>query len=179
MSNEKRFDDRVKRMFQAESVAPPAELEERLFSQLRPSPWPKRLGLSVAVVLISLVGWQGLVSETEGSDAPANQESMPDANHEVVTLAAPERQNASIEAVPPVEELPLGEAEQEFLSVEEYDSAIFEEKHLTHSERKTPILLQALDRVPIATIVEDDFEALELQEKPNEWVLPAVVKLKN
>jgi hypothetical protein len=50
---------------------------------------------------------------------------------------------------------------------------------LTHSERKTPILLQALDRVPIATIVEDDFEASELQEKSNEWVLPAVVKLKN
>ena len=67
MSNEEQFDDRVKRMLEGESIAPPANLEERLFAQLAPSPWPKRLGLSMGVLLVCGAGWWSALSEPEGA----------------------------------------------------------------------------------------------------------------
>ena len=172
MSNEEQFDDRVKRMFQGESIAPPANLEERLFAQLAPSPWPKRLGLSMGVLLVCGAGWWSALSEPERALNVPSIETVSDMASAAEIVALPV---ASDEVDP-----------KAFLeSLETMDTSQVEELQVRtkpDTEPSTPDIqaLQSLQRLPVESISLENPEASTLQETDqDQWVLPAVVKLKN
>jgi hypothetical protein len=185
MSNEQQFDDRVKRMFQGESVAPPAHVEERLFAQLAPSPWAKRLGLTGGVLLICAAGlWNAL------DESSATMEAAP---------LAPPTESLSIETATiskEVTDLASANGTVEFHSEMSSSSdrsvqsssagassnGLTKEEVLS-KESSTQIespSLQSLDRVPASPIDLDCALPSDLQQAPEEQlVLPAVVKVKN
>lgn len=184
MSNEEQFDDRVKRMFQGESIAPPANLEERLFAQLAPSPWPKRLGLSMGVLLVCGAGWWSALSEPEralnvpsietGSDIASAAEivALPVASDEVDPKAFLES----------LETMETSEFEEEPVPTKQRKHApkVTEQQADTEHATLNQQALHSLERLPVESIPLENSEASTLQEtNQNQWVLPAVVKLKN
>lgn len=172
MSNEEQFDDRVKRMFQGESIAPPANLEERLFAQLAPSPWPKRLGLSMGVLLVCGAGWWSALSEPEGALNVPSIETVSDIASAAEIVAVP----VASDEVDPKASLE---------SLETMDTSQVEEAPVRTEPDTEPSTLnqqalQSLERLPVESIPLESSEASTLQEtNQNQWVLPAVVKLKN
>ena len=184
MSNEEQFDDRVKRMLEGESIAPPANLEERLFAELAPSPWPKRLGLSMGVLLVCGAGWWSALSEPEralnvssietGSDIASAAEivALPVASDEVDPKAFLE----SLETMETsqVEEAPVR------TKPGKHAPKVIEQQADTEPSTLNQQALQSLERLPVESIPLESSEASTLQEtNQNQWVLPAVVKLKN
>ncbi len=172
MSNEEQFDDRVKRMFQGESIAPPANLEERLFAQLAPSPWPKRLGLSMGVLLVCGAGWWSALSEPEGALNVPSIETRSDiaSAAEIVTVPV-----ASDEVAPKASLESL-----ETMDTSQVDDLQVLTKPDTEPSTPNQQALQSLERFPVESIPLESLEASTLQEtNQNQWVLPAVVKLKN
>ena len=179
MSNEEQFDGRVKRLFQAESVAPPAELEERLFSQLNPSPWPKRLGIGAVIVAVSFAGWYGSVSELDKSEPLPLLESVSKAQPEVELSAIPVELNAAAD-VPVLPEKRIdGEAEDETVSAQADEHPSNQKAPLESTKPLEHVQMDPLNRVPVTEIPGEDPDASTLQEGRKEWVLPAVVKLKD
>ncbi len=172
MSNEEQFDDRVKRMFQGESIAPPANLEERLFAQLAPSPWPKRLGLSMGVLLVCGAGWWSALSEPEGALNVPSIETVSDiasaAEIVVVPVASDEVDpKASLESL-------------ETMETSQVEEIQVRTEPDTEPSTLNQHALQSLERLPVESIPLESSEASTLQEtNQNQWVLPAVVKLKN
>ena len=172
MSNEEQFDDRVKRMFQGESIAPPANLEERLFAQLAPSPWPKRLGLSMGVLLVCGAGWWSALSEPEGALNVPSIETVSDIASAAEIVAVP----VASDEVDPKASLE---------SLETMETSQVEELQVRTEPDTEPSTLnqqalQSLERLPVESIPLESSEASTLQEtNQNQWVLPAVVKLKN
>ena len=184
MSNEEQFDDRVKRMFQGESIAPPANLEERLFAQLAPSPWPKRLGLSMGVLLVCGAGWWSALSEPEGAlNVPSHETSS-----EITSAAEAVAQPLALDEVAPkasVESLETKvvsepDATPVHVAIEKNVPRVTAQQAATESSELNHQVLESLERLPVESISLENSEVSALQESnDDQWVLPAVVKLKN
>ncbi len=184
MSNEEQFDDRVKRMLEGESIAPPANLEERLFAQLAPSPWPKRLGLSMGVLLVCGAGWWSALSEPEGALNVPSIEIGSDiasaAEIVVVPVASDEVDpKASLESLETMETSQVEEAPVRTKLEKRAPKVTEQQADMEHSTLNEQAL-QSLERLPVESIPLENAETSTLQEtNQNQWVLPAVVKLKN
>jgi len=184
MSNEEQFDDRVKRMLEGESIAPPANLEERLFAQLAPSPWPKRLGLSMGVLLVCGAGWWSALSEPEGALNVPSIEIGSDiasaAEIVVVPVASDEVDpKASLESLETMETSQVEEAPVRTKPGKHAPKVTEQQADMEHSTLNEQAL-QSLERLPVESIPLENAETSTLQEtNQNQWVLPAVVKLKN
>lgn len=184
MSNEEQFDDRVKRMFQGESIAPPANLEERLFAQLAPSPWPKRLGLSMGVLLVCGAGWWNALSESEGALNVPSIETVSDIAVAAETVAVPVASDevdpkASLESLETMDTSQVEEAPVR-TKPGKHAPRVTEQQADTEPSTLNQQALQSLERLPVESIPLESLEASTLQEtNQNQWVLPAVVKLKN
>lgn len=184
MSIDEQFDDRVKRMFQGESIAPPVHLEERMFAQLAPSPWPKRLGLSVGVLLVCGAGWWSTLSETEGALFVPSHETVSEIPSAAETVAlplvgdevAPKASAESLEtnAISEFEATPAQSTIEKHVPQTTDQQAATEPSLLNHH------VLESLGRLPLGSIPLENSEVSTLQQSTDEqWVLPAVVKLKN
>ena len=184
MSNEEQFDDRVKRMFQGESIAPPANLEERLFAELAPSPWPKRLGLSMGVLLVCGAGWWSALSEPEGALNVPSIETVSDMASAAEIVAVPVASDkvapkASLESLETMETSQVEEAPVR-TKPGKHAPKVIEQQADTEPSTLNQQALQSLERLPVESIPLESSEASTLQEiNQNQWVLPAVVKLKN
>ena len=184
MSNEEQFDDRVKRMFQGESIAPPANLEERLFAQLAPSPWPKRLGLSMGVLLVCGAGWWGALSEPEVALNVPSIETVSDIASAAEIVALPVASDevdpkASLESLETMDTSQVEEAPVR-TKPGKHAPRVTEQQADTEPSTLNQQALQSLERLPVESIPLESLEASTLQEtNQNQWVLPAVVKLKN
>jgi hypothetical protein len=184
MSNEEQFDDRVKRMFQGESIAPPASLEERLFAQLAPSPWPKRLGLSMGVFLVCGAGWWGALSDPEVALTVPSLETASEITSatetEVLPLVsdgiAPKASVESLQTMVSSED----EGTSARPTAEKHVPRVTDQQSGTDLSTKNQQALESLERLPVGSIPLENTEESTLQKSnEDQWVLPAVVKLKN
>ncbi len=181
MSNEEQFDGHVRRMFQGESVSPPIHLEERVFAQLAPSPWPKRLGLGFGVLLVCFAGWKGMLSEPDKPQVQSPFEAGSEIQGEIEGAAFPvvsEGTDGSID--PNMSEGVFVEEPKQIQS----DKVIREAVNCTELSKNNTIsqnqkAIESLERLPLESISVENAEESKLQESEEQWVLPAVVKLKN
>lgn len=185
MSNEQQFDDRVKRMFQGESVAAPSHLEERVFAQLAPAPWSKRLGLTGGVLLICAVGWWSALDDSSESMELTPKQTSAEIS---VVEPAPIREdvvdfgetNGSVEFQSDGVSS-AGQAKQGD-SAEVHPNGLMKEEGTTDASslQSETFLLELLDRVPAVSIDLDSSSPSNLKQATEEqWVMPAVVKVKN
>ena len=184
MSNEGQFDDRVKRMFQGESIAPPASLEERLFAQLAPSPWPKRLGLSMGVLLVCGAGWWSALSEPDGALNVLSIETVSDITSaaEIVVLPVASDEVAPKESLESRETIDTAQVEETLVGTltGKHTPTVTEQQAETETSIMNQQALESLGRLPVESIPLENSEASTLQKaNEDQWVLPVVVKLKN
>lgn len=181
MSNEEQFDGHVRRMFQGESVSPPIQLEERVFAQLAPSPWPKRLGLGFGVLFVCFAGWKGMLSEPDKPQLQSPFEAGSEIQGETQGAAFPVVSDGTDGSIDPdmSEGFVVDEPKHSQSDKVNHEAVNWAELSENNTILQNEKAVESLERLPLESISNENAEESKLQESEEQWVLPAVVKLKN
>ncbi len=165
------FDQHIRGMYEGESVAPPAGLEDAVFGQLNRMRWTQRAVVAVLMVSAVGAGYWGL-AHSQIEEAVEKTSIM----QEVVVAPEESRVDEAVAEPEVLEQIQLPSTISTHAA-----SPPFTQPHAAQEMPSNPTeQLETIQAIPASSLGTADLDSGNIQVKTEDhWVIPVVVKLKH
>ena len=165
------FDQHIRGMYEGETVAPPAGLEDAVFGQLNRVRWTQRAVMAVLMISAVGAGYWGLAN-SQSEEVVEKTSVVKDA------VAAPEQSRADEAVAKPevMEQVALPSTISTHAVSPPFTQPQAEQEMHSNSMEQ----LETIQAIPASSLGTDDLDSGNIQVKTEDhWVIPVVVKLKH